>query len=107
MTELQWLIRLLTKEKLTASIKDLVIERIGVVESLLIQAPVIRSNPNFGVVKQAPSTQKLLEEMGQQTAEQALIGAQTQAAVQALQARQQAIASAGKTEPGRISPRKF
>lgn len=104
MTELQWLIRLLTKEKLTASIKDLVIERIGVVESLLIQAPVIRSNPNLGVVKQAPSTQKLLEEMEQEHPAQI---AQTQAAAQALQARQQAIASAGKTEPGRISPRKF
>lgn len=106
MTELQWLIKLLTQHKLSPSLKDLFIERIGEVEaSLHKQVP----RPLQPITMQAPSTQRLLEEMAQQTGSEVPVnnGIATPAAAQALAARQDAIRSAAKTEPGRTSPRKF
>lgn len=111
MTELRWLIQMLTKQKLSSSMKDLFIERIGEVESNLVpKAHTGRASVNFGPV-QAASTQKLLNEMELQTGSAVITGpiAQTTAAAQALESRQTAIkiANSGKPEPGRTSPRKF
>lgn len=106
MTELQWLIKMLTQHKLPASLKDLFIERIGEVEALLSK-PTTRYPSAVNQPVQAPSTQKLLEEMTMQTGQP--IVAQTASAAAALEARAQAIkqAASGKPEPGRTSPRKF
>lgn len=61
MTELQWLIKMLTQQKLPASLKDLFIERIGEVEQSLSKAP---PPPRpAAVMAQAPSTQRILDEM--------------------------------------------
>jgi len=64
MTELQWLIKMLTQEKLSAKLKDLFIERIGEVEAKLNQPTtrIPQSNP-MAMPIQAPSTQKLLAEI--------------------------------------------
>lgn len=61
MTELQWLIKLLTKHKLSPALKNLFIERIGEVESQLSsRGPARPIIPPIGI--QAPSTMKNLEE---------------------------------------------
>jgi hypothetical protein len=62
MTELQWLIHMLTKQKLSAAVKDMFIERIGEVEATLVRAPGMVRPPIATQPIQAPSTQKLLEE---------------------------------------------
>lgn len=56
MTELQWLIQILTKQKLSSSLKDMFIERIGEVE-LSLSKPTIRPAINV----QAPSMQRILD----------------------------------------------
>jgi hypothetical protein len=57
MTELQWLIHMLTKQKLAPKIKDMFIARIGDVEQRLSpQRPAV--NP----LVQAPSAQRLLDQ---------------------------------------------
>jgi hypothetical protein len=62
MSELQWLIRMLTKEKLSPHLKDLFIERIGEVEANLVpKAHGARPMPIPPIGQQAPSTQRLLE----------------------------------------------
>lgn len=67
MTELQWLIKILTQSKLSPALKDMFIERIGEVESKLstttYNAP-IRPGLSIpiGQIQQAASTQRLLEE---------------------------------------------
>jgi len=113
-TELQWLIKMLTKEKLSANLKDLFIERIGEVEACLSRPTPQRPLPIQ--TGQAPSTQRLLDEMAQQTGSSVpnmipgpSVIAQTASAAQALESRQLAIkqAASGKPEPGRTSPRKF
>jgi hypothetical protein len=98
MTELQWLIQMLTKQKLSSSLKDLFIERIGEVEANLVPKAHVR------MPSQTSSTQRLIEEQAYPSEI-----AQTPAAAAALEARQTAIkiASSGKPEPGRTSPRKF
>jgi len=103
MTELQWLIKMLTKEKLSSHLKDLFIERIGEVEANLVPKAHAARPVNF--ISQAPSTQKLLDDI----ATQPVIIAQTPTAAAALESRQTAIkiANSGKPEPGRTSPRKF
>lgn len=58
MSELQWLIYMLTKQKLQPKLKDMFISRIGEVESRL-STPQARPVP----MMQAPSTQKLLNEI--------------------------------------------
>lgn len=109
MTELQWLIKMLTKEKLPNSLKDLFIERIGEVEASLSRPAQVRPMPIQ--TGQAPSTQRLLDEMAYQTgaAVPAMPVAQTAAAAAALESRNLAIkqAASGKPEVGRTSPRKF
>jgi hypothetical protein len=98
MSELQWLIHMLTKQKLPNALKDLFIERIGEVEALLTK-PSIRIPPSALVnPSQAPSTQRILDGI-----------AQTPAAAAALESRDAAIraAASAKPEPGRTSPRKF
>lgn len=97
---------MLTKHKLSSALKDLFIERIGEVEANLVpkahgSRPVVNAGP-----VQAASTQKLLDEMAAQTG---VPIAQTPQAAAALESRQLAIkvATSGKPEPGRTSPRKF
>lgn len=115
MTELQWLIKILTQHKLPNILKDLFIERIGEVEiNLVPKAHGSRPIVNFGPVttsSQAPSTQKILDEMAQETEvqSQSLPTAHTPAAAAALRSRQEAIkaAASDKPEAGRTSPRKF
>jgi hypothetical protein len=109
MTELKWLLTFMKEHKLSSSAKDAIIDRIGFIEEKLSQSP-SRPVVNFGPV-QAPSTQRLLNEMELQTGSAVITGpiAQTPTAAAALQAREQAIkiAASGKPEPGRTSPRKF
>jgi len=109
MTELQWLIKMLTKQKLSAGMKDLFIERIGEVEASLVKVPAVMPRPPIGT--QAPSMQRAIEEMAYQTSTSTIpdVIAQTPQAVAALQARENAIkqATSGVPEPGRKSPRKF
>lgn len=63
MTELQWLIKMLTQHKLPGPVKDLFIERIGEVEASYSKAPKpIYQEPRvYGSTMQAPSTQKILD----------------------------------------------
>lgn len=63
MTELQWLIKMLTQHKLPPSLKDLFIERIGEVETILSRPTgrLDRGNP-IGIPIQAPSMQKIMDE---------------------------------------------
>ncbi len=60
MTELQWLIKMLTTHKLSASLKDLFIERIGEVEATLSK-PVIRPVVQPSTA-QAPSMQRIMDQ---------------------------------------------
>jgi hypothetical protein len=112
MTELQWLIKILTKHKLSSAMKDLFIERIGEVEARMSPQMVRReTNPmNPLAPQQSASTQRILNEMASEgiLASPAQI-AQTPSAAAALESRQLAIkqAASGKPEPGRTSPRKF
>jgi hypothetical protein len=107
MTELQWLIKMLTKHKLPSALKDLFIERIGEVEASLSR-PALPRSPTIQT-GQAPSTQRLLEQMAQDTGAPVPVVAQTVQAAAALESRALAIkqAASGKPEPGRTSPRKF
>lgn len=102
MSELSFLLDLLLEHKLSKTTKDLIKERIKVIEGYqkaIVTAPVIK-NPTA----QAPSTQRILDEMAQNQPQ-----VQTAAAAQALQHRSELIAQAlsGKEEKGRSSPRKF
>jgi len=110
MSELQWLIKMLTEHKLSSSLKDLFIQRLGEVEAALSSRGPARPIVNFGPV-QAASTQKLLDDMATQTGSSVIPPhiAQTPATAAALEARQTAIkiATSDKPEPGRTSPRKF
>lgn len=104
MTELQWLIQMLTKQKLSSPLKDLFIERIGEVESNLVpkahgtMASSIPHASTFGYGGSGTLIQNPVNQI-----------AQTPAAAAALQQREEAIkaANSGKPEPGRTSPRKF
>lgn len=120
MTELQWLIKMLTQHKLPKGVKDLFIERLGEVEKNFIPPSSNGRTPGFGPgnigsipvggTNQAPSTQAaLMRQMHESPIEPPAAVAQTPGAAQALQARHQAIAQqvSGKPEPGRTSPRKF
>jgi hypothetical protein len=60
MTELQWLIKMLTTHKLSATLKDLFIERIGEVEATLSK-PVTRPTVQPSTI-QAPSMQRIIDE---------------------------------------------
>lgn len=64
MTELQWLIKMLTTHKLPNALKDLFIERIGEVEATLSSKQIrMQTNPmNPMAPQQAPSTQRLLDQ---------------------------------------------
>lgn len=116
MTELQFLIDLLLNHKLPPATKKLLAARIGEVEGRYQpQAPQpwvgnARANPSA----QAPSTQKILDQMAMEVNPPENAVATTPAAAAALQARADAIRLAtqsqplrGKPEPGRTSPRKF
>lgn len=64
MTELQWLIKVLTQQKLSNTLKDLFIERIGEVESRLGGRAIHSPTPIVvSPTSQAPSTQKILDEI--------------------------------------------
>ena len=66
MTELQFLIKILTTQKLSPALKDMFIERIGEVESQISKpiAPIIRQPIGVpGLVQQAPSMQRIMDEM--------------------------------------------
>jgi hypothetical protein len=111
MTELQWLIKMLTKHKLSPSLKNLFIERIGEVEaSLSNNRGPARPMPIPPIGQQAASTQKIIDAMVYPTdGTIPQVVAQTPATAAALEARQTAIkiATSGKPEAGRTSPRKF
>lgn len=110
MTELQWLIKLLTQHKLSPSLKDLFIERIGEVETRMSSQDIRRQTNPMNPLAQAPSTQRILDQLDNHdnTTSDGII-VNSPIAAQALQARQQAIAQAasGTPEKGRTSPRKF
>ncbi len=104
MTEIAWLVQFMFAHKLPIKAKDDIVARIGEVESLLSSKQGPQARPvNVGI--QAASTQRILDE----AAQEGVIIAATQATAQALAARQQAIniATSGKPEAGRTSPRKF
>lgn len=65
MTELQWLIKMLTQQKLPSGLKDLFIERIGEVEAQLStpKPRYIASGSGITIPIQAPSTQRILNEI--------------------------------------------
>ena len=112
MTELSFLLELLLEHELKKDTQKLIRERIKEIEAR--PAPTITpTTPTRG--NQAPSTQKLLDEIAQatgspvpQTAAQ-IPNPSTNAAAQALMHRAELIAQAvsGKEERGRSSPRKF
>lgn len=63
MTELQWLIKMLTQHKLPGALKDLFIERIGEVEAQLSR-PATKFDPrDIRAPIQAASTQRILDGM--------------------------------------------
>lgn len=106
MTEIQFLVDILMNFKLPEPVKQKFIARIGEVEALLYKGtktylPIASQNPSL---VQAPSTQKLLDEILQDGRATVI---QSPVAAEALAHRQQVIAQAGKPEPGRTSPRKF
>lgn len=106
MSELSFLLDLLLNEKLSIKVKTKLTERIKEIESRMGQPPIVhRIIPSA----QAPSTQKILDEMAMNPQPVEAPQANTFATAQALQSRQQAIAIAasGKPEAGRSSPRKF
>lgn len=112
MTELQFLIDLLLNHKLSAATKKIVADRIGDVELSYQPQQTLRKCSDYPVRtvnQQAPSTQRILDEMAPTPPV-----ATTVEAAQALQSRNDAIRKAvnsgpfgGKPDPGRTSPRKF
>lgn len=99
MTEIAFLLDLVLNHKMSKEAKEHCIKRIAEVEARL--TPQYAARPavrNIDAMVQAPSTQALME---------AHAVAQTPAVAAALQSRAEAIASAGKAEAGRTSPRKF
>lgn len=73
MTELQWLIKMLTQHKLSTSLKDLFIERIGEVEAALSNTPKNSVTGRLSLENggwnppgrpiQAPSMQRIMDEV--------------------------------------------
>jgi hypothetical protein len=120
-TELQFLIHLLLEHKLGSVTRKLVAERIGEVEMKMNYAPVAFAPPAGKVFIPIPapsfqcaSTQAILDKNPDLTnvissAEPVTVVAQTPATAAALNQRNQsiAIATSGKPEAGRTSPRKF
>ena len=112
MSELSFLLELLLTHKLAKGTKEAITNRIKEVETKYVQSvpgiPVYQPRPPK--TAQSPSTQRILDEMAQETQpvppEQI---AQSPAAAMALAARQEAIniALSGKEERGRTAPRKF
>lgn len=125
MTELSFLLDLLLNHKLSKITKEAIVGRVKEIESRTSSgswAAIPLSQPQARAPKtaQSPSTQRILDEMA---AEGLIIGsaqpappqdpptqiAQTPAAAAALAARNEAIriATSGREEKGRTSPRKF
>ena len=111
MSELSFLIELLLNHKIPKKTKDLIKDRISLIESHRPQSQAIRPQ----IPLQAPSMQRSIEEMenGAIHIPQPPI-ATSPGAAQALQKRQQLIDQAarsgpfgGHPEPGRTSPKKF
>lgn len=119
MTELSFLIQLLLNDKLPLEIKKEVAERIKEVEATLIvthipppyRPQVIPPPVSFirTTTDQAPSTQKILDEMAMNPVPVAPVLASSPVAAQALSARNESIRKgmSGRPEPGRTSPKKF
>jgi hypothetical protein len=125
MTELSFLLDLLLNHKLPKATKEAITGRIKEIETLAHQPTIAQPQwqPRPPRNAQSPSTQRILDEMAQQGVpiEQAQVLqqqphplpvtqiAQTAAAQMALNARQEAIniATSGREEKGRTSPRKF
>jgi len=108
MTELSFLLDLLLNEKLSVEVKTKITERIRDIESRMSVSPNFKPNIVANSV-QAPSTQKILDEMAMNPVPVEPQQPSSVAAAQALASRQAAImiAASGKPEPGRTSPRKF
>lgn len=130
MTELSFLLELLLNHKLPKPTKEAITHRIKEVEARFVQTPQQSLLPVPGPQAirpprgaQSASTQRILDEMaaegsnpiqgdglgGYVDISQPAVIAQTPAALAALNARNEAIriATSGKEEKGRTSPRKF
>jgi hypothetical protein len=113
MTELSFLLELLLEHELKKDTQKLIRERIKEIEARPTAVHAQAPRPAQG--NQAPSTQKLLDEMAQATGSPVpqmaaqIPNPSTNAAAQALMHRAELIAQAvsGKEEKGRSSPRKF
>jgi len=109
-TEIQFLLDIILETKTITEVRRKCKERIGVVESNMVQQPTIQRPraPIDSRLAQAPSTLAALERQTGEAIPMAPV-ATTQAAAAALAARAEAIAIAasGKEEKGRTSPRKF
>lgn len=116
-SEISFLLDLILDEELSPAVQKLCRRRIRDLESNVVSRPIVATQTpirvNTGAV-QAPSTQRLLDEMASQTGAPVPIEpvthiAQTAQAAAAMAARQSAIniAISGKPEAGRTSPRKF
>ncbi len=123
MTELSFLLELLLEHKLGKPTKDAIKERIKKIEAFPSWTPPInQTSMRPTKTAQSPSTQRILDEMANeghvlspepQAIHEApgmpVVIAQTPAAAAALAQRNEAIriATSGKEEKGRSSPRKF
>jgi hypothetical protein len=112
MTELKWLVDMLLNNRLSPKVKSKFIARIGDVEASLFNSPPLKRPPLSPLANlQVPSMQAIVEAL--QLEDQKVIPieqvAQTPEAAEALNKRNLAIqiATSGKPEPGRTSPRKF
>lgn len=113
MTEIQWLVDVMLNHKLPEPVKQKFIARIGEVEATLIPRSSNGrtssfglenggSNPSRGTI-QAPSTQKILDEMAQHP--QAVI--ETQAPVLPPVSRKRVVGGEVETGNGTKGPRKW
>lgn len=114
MSELSFLIDLLLNHKLPKKTKDLIKDRITLIEERRSHQPAV-STVNFSGIQQAPSMQAKIEAMeSEQPAAVQHVNAHSPVAAQALMDRQRAINRAvnsgpfgAQPEPGLISPKKF
>lgn len=105
MTELSFLLDLLLNDKLSIIVKRKLTDRIKEIELRMIPSSV----SVVPKMAQAPSTQKILDEMAMHPLPTDPPQPQNAATAQALNSRQEAIriAASGKPEVNRSSPRKF
>lgn len=108
MTEIAWLVKFMMEQKLSNSAKNEVISRIGEVESLLSNPgyipAIIPPRPFVNPMAQAPSTQKILNEMASEQLTAPIIRAPTPTPEKIDKETGRAMVGTGK---GTFGPRKF